>query len=69
MAHDVPPGDDRRLDILWTVNHLRQLPSLSHVWVVVLDGLKAVGNPGPGLNGAPLLAMTYISMWQIMIYF
>jgi hypothetical protein len=26
----VPPSDDRKPDILWTVNPLRQLPSLSH---------------------------------------
>jgi hypothetical protein len=30
IAHDVPPRDDRKSDILWTVNSLRQLPSLSH---------------------------------------
>ena len=57
------------LIFLWTVNPLRQLPPLSQSWVVVMDGLKAVGNPGPGLKGASLLAMRYISMWQIMIYF
>jgi hypothetical protein len=30
IGHDVPPRDDRKFDILWTVNPLRQLPSLSH---------------------------------------
>jgi hypothetical protein len=36
---------------------------------VTMFGFSSVGNPGPGLTGAPLLGMRYISMWQIMIYF